>query len=224
MTNPVRNGRLTGFLFLLTYLSFLGGAFLILRILPLENPHTILQRPGEAGLFVLGIFLELICGFGIVGIPLLLTGIVHRENRPLAFAYLAWRIAEGGVILFSSLMLMALVPLGRLNPAPGDLVPLIRILYDGVNDYWIPLTLGLGGLVYGLILRREKFVPPLFAFWAIIGYPLTALGGVLEAFGLRLGTFLALPIALYELVFAVYLLINGYGYTQNNKGEEDDHT
>ncbi|MBN2625837.1 MAG: hypothetical protein JXA95_04155 [Spirochaetales bacterium] len=76
------------------------------------------------------------------------------------------------------------------------------------------------GFLGGAVLINR--VLPLFSFWGMIGYPITAIGGIMEAFGIHMGTYLALPIALYELVFAVYLLINGYGssYRTTTKGEE----
>jgi hypothetical protein len=74
--------------------------------------------------------------------------------------------------------------------------------------------LGLGGLPLYYVLYRSGLVPRWLSGWGLIGATLILFTGILGLFGLSpessTTTLLAAPIALQEMVFAVWLIIKGF--------------
>jgi hypothetical protein len=76
------------------------------------------------------------------------------------------------------------------------------------------IFLGLGGLPLYYVLYRSRLVPRWLSGWGLIGATLILFTGVLGLFGLSpessTTTLLAAPIALQEMVFAVWLIVKGF--------------
>jgi hypothetical protein len=66
----------------------------------------------------------------------------------------------------------------------------------------------------GSLLYQSKLIPRWLSGWGLIGATLILLTGLLGFFGLSLEstttTILAAPIALQEMVFAVWLIVKGF--------------
>jgi hypothetical protein len=71
------------------------------------------------------------------------------------------------------------------------------------------IFLGLGGLCLNYLLYQSKLVPRWLSGWGLIGAALVLLYGLLSLFGLDPG-FLAAPIAVQEMVFALWLIVKGF--------------
>ncbi len=216
MNRYKKNGRIIGFLLLSTCLTYIAGTAIISDILTATHPLTSVFK--ESRLFAGGILLVFSCAVGIAGIPLCLSPLISKKFRHLNLAYFGARLWEGGAITLYSIALMIMIPLSRkyslqvadVMAEPEALVSFIAGFYRVINDVWIPLFLGMGGIFFNYILLRERFVPALFAIWGVIAYPLCLAGGLFEAFGISVGTWLAIPTAAYEFIFSVYLLIFGF--------------
>ena len=77
------------------------------------------------------------------------------------------------------------------------------------------LTFGLGALMYYWVFYRSRLVPRWLSGWGLVGATLVTVSGLLVMFGLAvpLGTtqaVLALPIAVQEIVLAVWLIAKGF--------------
>jgi hypothetical protein len=76
------------------------------------------------------------------------------------------------------------------------------------------IFLGLGGLPLYYILYQSKLVPRWLSGWGLIGAALILLYGLLGLFGLTADSMilniLAAPIAVQEMVFAVWLIFKGF--------------
>ena len=75
--------------------------------------------------------------------------------------------------------------------------------------------LGINTLIYSSIFYLSKILPEKLAIWGITGAVLILLASVLEIFGYiphfsSAIIFLALPIAVYEMVLAGWLLLKGF--------------
>ena len=69
------------------------------------------------------------------------------------------------------------------------------------------LVLGLGSIPMCLTLYNHKVVPSWLALWGIIGYGIFALGFLMELFGKEWSMYLLILGGLWELTFAVWLII-----------------
>jgi hypothetical protein len=75
---------------------------------------------------------------------------------------------------------------------------------------------GLGSLTLNYLLYQPKLVPRFLSVWGLIGAALVLIYGLLGLFSLTPNmissvlTILALPIAVQEMVFAVWLIVKGF--------------
>ena len=76
---------------------------------------------------------------------------------------------------------------------------------------------GLGSVTLNYLLYQSKLVPRFLSVWGLIGAALILLYGLVNLFSLdplnmlsSILTILALPIAVQEMVFAVWLIVKGF--------------
>ena len=76
------------------------------------------------------------------------------------------------------------------------------------------VMLGLGALVLYTLLYRSRLVPRWLSLWGLVGAGLILVRGVAEMYGAEFATaaqaILAAPIALNEMVLAVWLIVRGF--------------
>lgn len=75
------------------------------------------------------------------------------------------------------------------------------------------LVLSIGSLPFFRFLLQQQIIPRYMAIWGIGGYALLATGSLLEMAGLPFGLYLSIPGGLFELVFAIRLMIKGFDNT-----------
>ena len=73
----------------------------------------------------------------------------------------------------------------------------------------------LGALMFYFLLYQSKLVPRFLSVWGLIGAPLLLVASLIRVFGLvslfsPIAALLALPIALNEMVLAVWLIVKGF--------------
>ena len=78
------------------------------------------------------------------------------------------------------------------------------------------IFLGLGGLVLNYLLYESRLVPKWLSVWGVIGAFLVMLYGLMSLFGTDPGI-LAAPIAVQEMVFAVWLIVKGFNYEKEKR-------
>jgi hypothetical protein len=87
-----------------------------------------------------------------------------------------------------------------------NLIPSITISADYL--YFISmLILGLGSIPMCLSFYNYKILPPWFALWGVIGYTLFAFGFLMELFGKPWSMYLLIFAGLWEIFFALWLII-----------------
>lgn len=95
-----------------------------------------------------------------------------------------------------------------------NLTPIVKITYN--FGYNIPmLILGLGSIPMCLILYKHKVLPPGLALWGVIGYAVFAFGFLMELFDKKWSMYLLIFGGLWEIVFAVWLIIKGRNNNKN---------
>lgn len=83
---------------------------------------------------------------------------------------------------------------------------------------WIAVPLdvafGLGALMFYYLFYQSKLIPRFLSVWGLIGATLLLAAGLLGMFGLSpfstILIFLNLPIAVNEMVLAVWLIVKGF--------------
>jgi len=210
-------------LFLLTAATSIYGVIVLDPIL--NAPDYLAGVFPNKGAVALGSLMWSINNIGIVFIAVFAFPLLRKVNEVLAVGYLTARIIEGAVMMFGIAATLLLIPLseafiqagapqGAWFQSIGDVLKHLKLL--GLTELSLPL-LGLGGLIFVWQLFRFRLVPRLISVVGLIGYALIFFGGIAGWFDLvdatpfGPGTFLAIPVALFEIVLLPFwLLFKGF--------------
>jgi hypothetical protein len=156
------------------------------------------------------------------GIAIALYPAIRRHNRALALGSVAGRLAEGVFVLIGTLSLLVLLTVSKESLAPGADTAAFRATGDAllaVRD-WTTGFIGMlpfltAALMYYYVLYRTRLVPRWLSGWGLAGAALglvaTVYSGYTQDFGVSTpSTVLNIPIALQEMVLAIWLLAKGF--------------
>ncbi len=89
-----------------------------------------------------------------------------------------------------------------------NLIPKVSISMD--YGYFIAmLVLGIGSIPMCYIFYKHKLAPKWLALWGVIGYAVFAFGFLMELFGKEWSMYLLILGGLWEITFAIWLIIKG---------------
>lgn len=214
-----RTARIVGALFIIaTVSSIVGGSLL----LPIDQTNAVIDAARSESRIVTGTLFEIVLALSVVGIAAMLFPVLKKRNEGLAVAYVGARVLEAVVQLTGTLSALSLLAISKKhgNDASANLKP-VGYLTTGLRDWTSivgPKTLfGVSALIlYGLLLGSD-LVPRWLSAWGLTGGALIVISGVLEMYGLDLPVAAQVvttaPIAINEMVLAVWLLVKGFGGT-----------
>jgi hypothetical protein len=210
-----------GVLFIIATVGALASTALLTPIL--SAPDYLAKISTNEKQVLWGAFLQFVGGAACPAIAIALYPVLRKHNEGLALGSVGFRLIEGALYVLIVICLLLLVTLSResvraATPAasafqvPGMLLMAAR---DWLGPVGAVLTFGLGALMYYWVFYRSRLVPRWLAGWGLVGATLVTVSGVLVMFGLAvpLGTtqaVLALPIAVQEMVLAVWLIAKGF--------------
>jgi hypothetical protein len=90
---------------------------------------------------------------------------------------------------------------------------MMRTMRDLVNHTGTILTITLGSLLLNVLLYRTRLVPRWLAGWGFIGTVIAIIASCLflsRAIDLTTSIYLDFPLAIQEIVFAIWLLVKGF--------------
>jgi hypothetical protein len=219
--NPQTIARVTGVLFLITYITAIPAAFVFYPPV-LDDPRYIVGAGADTSV-LLGAFLELILIIANIGTAVVLLPILRRQNEILALGYVTARIVECVFIAVGILSLLTVVTLRQEEAAAGaDATSLVAVgqalvaLHDWTFVLGPGFVVGVGnGLLLGYLMYRSALVPRPMAVLGLIGGPLIIASGaavvlgVIEA-GSVWQTIAAIPEFLWELSLGIWLIVKGF--------------
>ena len=191
----------------------------------LEGPDILVNVSANESQVIMTTLFEIIMAITVAGIAFMIYPILKKNSEVkegLARWYVGTRITEGGIFLVAILVQLSILTLSRefvLAGAPDAsyFQTLTNVLLL-VSDYaWM---LGytifcIGALMLYYLLYQSKLIPRWLSAWVFIGAPLMLVAGLLpllinEDPNSMLSTALNIPIALQEMVFAVWLIVKGF--------------
>ena len=157
----------------------------------------------------------------IIGYAVLLFPVLKRFAESLALAYVAFKIVEAILLLVSAAALLSLIALSQRYLATGasDAKSFQAIAETTLaQQFWASRLATLAYLVatpiLNLVLYWSKLVPRFISLLGIVGVVLLALGLLIgvgdPTRGFQPGQLLVIPIILWELVFATWLIVRGF--------------
>jgi len=212
---------IVGILFILaTVAPILSGPFINM----IQTPDYLTNIYANADQMITGVLFEFIMCIAIAGTAIGLYPVLKKHNQSLALGYVGIRIVEG--ILFIVVAVTSLVSLLVLSqefvragtPDSSYFQSLGTLLIKGHDWAYLfegQLIFSLGALVLNYMLFQSKLVPRFISIWGLVGSVLLLAGALLRLFGLItetswLATLIFLPIAVQEMVLAVWLIAKGF--------------
>ena len=172
---------------------------------------------------IIGILLESIMIPAMFLIPIFLFPILKKHNKVLALGYIGFRSLEAVLISIAEINKLSLVNLSRdyLNKGGLDVLyfqnigsKILSKLYwvntDGL--IYVPIF-AIGALILYSALYKSKLIPRFISAWGFIAAITILIGSMLSAFtdiSPVITILLIAPIALQEMVFAVWLIVKGF--------------
>ena len=215
MKSNRKTAVIVGVLFITaTVAAIVGGLFILGS---LDAPDSLVSVSANESQMLIGVLFELILAGAVVGIGVMMFPIFKKHNETLALGYVGARIFEAVVFVVGVISLLSLLTLSQeyVAGAPdASYFQILGTLLLAVRDWTLLLGgmifLGLGALMFYYLLYQSKLIPRFLSVWGLLGATLVLLAGFLNIFGYNPGVFLSLPIAVNEMVLAVWLIVKGF--------------
>lgn len=213
--NPRNSARIVGILFIIAtvtgVLSFVFGPDLT----ALDYLANLAINENKV---MMGLLLNFTMAVAIAGIPIFMYPILKQHNEALAVGYVGSRIIESVLIMVGSLTLPLLLTVSQEFVIAGSpetsVYQTLGTLLLAASEwtFWmgVSLVFSITAVILNSLLYRSNLVPRWLSGWGLIGGILYLITGSLGIFGFTFGDIYAAPIALQEMVFAVWLIVKGY--------------
>ncbi len=219
MAEQMKNARITGIFYLITFVTSIPAVFLLDPVL--HNSNFIIGS-GSSTAVLWGCLLDLLNAIACVGTAVAIYPLVQRQNKSLALGFIASRLFEAAVIMIGVVSLLAIVSLRKNYLADQSIdVAGLHIMSNGflaLRNWTFLLGPGLipavNGLLLGSLLYKSKLVPRLIPTIGLVGAPMLVISALCTYFGIfgqtsPIAAILGLPIAAWELSVGVYLALRG---------------
>ena len=220
---PRNTARIVGILFIIGTVagisSFIGAP-------SLDDPDYLINISANGNLTIIGALCVLVMGIALAPVPVLLFPILKKVNESLALGYVVFRILEVVtyiVTIISWLLLLTLSQEYVLAGAPdasyyqtlGTLLLAVGAWIDPI----LVIVFSISALILNYLLYKSILVPRWLSGWGFVAATLHLAEGMLDMFGLLpgmpLGIVFFAPIALQEMVYAVWLIVKGFNPTES---------
>ncbi|HEU0295970.1 MAG TPA: DUF4386 domain-containing protein [Anaerolineales bacterium] len=195
----------------------------------LEGPDYLTQVFTNPNQIVIGALLVLTMGLALAMVSMMMFPVLKRYNEALAVGYVLFRGALEAVIdlavvigwlslpLISQKYIKASAAESFYFQALGDLV---LEAHDQIGHV-LTIVFILGALMFYYVLYQSKLVPRWLSSWGLLAAIPYFVSGVAGLFGLlspmsTVQMVLVLPLALQEMVLAVWLIVKGFNSSSVN--------
>jgi len=167
---------------------------------------------------IIGSLLVLIDAIAVAGIAIVIYPILKKHNETLALGYVVARIVGSVLFIVSVITVLTLLTLSQEYVQAGasdasNFQTLGTVLL--ATDNWATL-LGLGlafalsALILNFVLYQSKLIPRWLSSRGLVGAALVFANYLLQYFSINPVEILFYPIAVQEMVFAVWLIVKGF--------------
>ena len=188
----------------------------------LDAPDYLIKVSANESRVIIGALFVLIMAFACTGIAIWLYPVIRKHNEALALGSVGFRLIEGVFHLVGVIGLLSLVTLSQEYVKAGapdaSYFQSLGTLLLAARDWAGVLgsfAFILGALMYYYIFYQSKLIPRWLSVWGLIGVPLWIAAELLIMFGLiesfsTNAILLDIPIAVNEMVLAVWLIVKGF--------------
>lgn len=207
--------RIVGVLFIVASATAIAGGSLLL---PLSEPDYLAATAAAESQVVSGVILELVLVMSVIAIAAMFYPVLKRQNDGLALSYVGARTMEGILLLAAAVTGLVVLSVSTEHGVAAVGVQPLGDTLLAVRE-WTYLIgslvmLGVSALILNGLLYRSRLVPAWLSIWGLLAGCLIALRGLGEMYGIDFSGVtqgaLAAPIAIQEMVLAVWLIIKGF--------------
>lgn len=173
-----------------------------------------------------GSFLILLMGISLVAMTAFLYPIFRKDSEELAMGMLLFRgVMEGVWYFLTTISFLLLFVLGSEYVATGSSSTVLQSIGNVI--YKFQDLLGPVGTIMFLIgatclyisFYRIKLIPRWMSIWGLIGVVPYMIYAIIHLFGIDngIGFYLQMPLAVQEMVMALWLIIKGFNIEAVNK-------
>jgi hypothetical protein len=208
--------RLVGALFITATVT--SGLGIVIFSSILDAPDFLTNFSANEDQVIMAALLMLIYTVAAIGIAVLLYPILRRLNEALALGYAAARIVESVLFIVYVVILLSLLTLSHEfvragAPDAGSFQAggaLLRAASGWALSLGLRLAFALSALILNYLLFKSKLVPRWLSGWGFAGATFVLALLLLELFSIQPVEVLDLPMAVQEMVFAVWLIVKGF--------------
>ena len=221
MDSNKKAANIVGILLILATVTAVAGVLLYDPIL--NGPDYMINGTEHANQVVLGALMELILVVSAVGTATAMFPILRKYNETIALWHICFRFLEAMIITVGVISVLSLLTLSREFVAAGapDTASFQTsgVVLNAIHDWTFLLgpnfMLGINTLMYSFIFYKIKVVPRFISILGMIGATLIFTCALFVMFGVFTqlsvwGAILAIPIAAFEMILAVWLIVKGF--------------
>jgi len=217
MNSNKKTARIAGALFITATVASVLSYLVILEPI-LDAPDYLANVAANENLVLIGMFLDLVNCAAVVAISVVLFPIFKKHSEALAVGYVGSRIIECAILVVGDISLLSLLTLSQEFVKAGapatSYFQTLGTLLLAAGDWTFLLGPGIAfsitALILNYLLYQSRLVPRFLSVWGLIGATMLFAYDVLQIWGFNLPLIVALPIALQEMVFAVWLIVKGF--------------
>lgn len=226
MASNRRRAVTVGILFILAAVTSIIG--LILYNPMLSDANYLMNGYDDQNQVTLGALFELILVVSAIGTSIMLFPLLRKYNESIALGYVCFRFMEAVLITVGIVSVLSLMTLSQqfVETVPSNIAAYQAsgTLLIAVHDWTFMLgpnfMLGINTMMCSYLLYKSKLVPRFISYMGLTGAALIFLAALLEMFGVVgqtsfWGGILAVPVAAYEMTFAIWLIVKGFNETPN---------
>ena len=194
------------------FVGFLGGA-----IAGEPIPDYLARVSANELQVVIGMLIELLWALAVVGIIVTLFPILRTHNETLALGFFGLRFMEAISTMLHAILLLSLLTLSREYAGAGtpdaSFYKATGTLFLAAREWTFMIGSGLVWSLSALLLNYQlyqgKLIPRWLSVWGFAGAVLSFASYFAQFFGIEPVDALFYPIAVQEMVFAVWLIVKG---------------
>jgi len=194
----------------------------------LSDPNYLIRVSENQNQILLGVLLVLAMGFSLAMMSVVLFPILKKQNEALAFGAVVFRGMLEAVlyiaVAISWLLLLTIsqeyVKAGVPDASHFQTVGALLLKATDRIGSILDIVFSLGALMIYCLFYQSKLIPRWLSVWGIIGAILYLASGLFSMFSVDFGI-LEAPLALQEMVMAVWLIVKGFNLSSVNLGSAE---
>ncbi|MEW9053034.1 MAG: DUF4386 domain-containing protein [Neobacillus sp.] len=221
MNSNKKTSKIVGILFILAAVTAVIGLNLYDPIL--NGPDYLRKGSEHANQVIVGAVMELILVVSVVGTATAMFPLLRKYNETIALWHVCFRFLEAIIITVGVISVLSLLTLSQEFVAAGAPDPSSYhssgIILKAIHDWTFLLgplfMLGINTVMYSYIFYKTRLVPRFISLLGMTGALSVFVCSFFVMFGIFpqisfWGAILAVPVAAYEMILAVWLIVKGF--------------